>query len=61
MKVYRLFTAYATMKSVLYDLKSKIYEIVFRQKVKVRKAFFQFMVFALNFHSKINTYSIPFH
>ena len=28
MKVYRLFTAYA-MKSVLYDLTSKIYEIVF--------------------------------
>lgn len=28
MNVYRLFTAYA-MKSVLYDLTSKIYEIVF--------------------------------
>ena len=30
MKVYRLFTAYATMKSVLHDLESKIYEIVFK-------------------------------
>lgn len=61
MKVYRLFTAYATMTSVLYDLKSKIYEIVFKRKVKVRKVFFPFIVFALNFHSTINAYSIPFH
>ena len=30
MKVYRLFTAYASMKSVLHDLESKIYEIVFK-------------------------------
>ena len=61
MNVYRLFTAYATMTSVLYDLKSKIYEIVFKWKVKVRKVFFPFIVFALNFHSTINAYSIPFH
>ena len=53
--------AYATMTSVLYDLKSKIYEIVFKWKVKVRKVFFPFIVFALNFHSTINAYSIPFH
>ena len=59
--MYRLFTAYATMKSVLHDLESKIYEIVFKWKVKVRKVFFQFIVFALNFHSTINAYSIPFH
>ena len=38
MKVYQHFTAYATMKSVFYDLKSKIYEIVFKWKVKVRKS-----------------------
>ena len=61
MKVYRLFPACATMKCVFYDLKSKIYEIVLNEKSKLGKVFFQFIVFALNFHSKINACSIPFH